>query len=673
MLKRASGLSPLFLIPLVLVLTVIGTAAATAQEPESVADDRADILLFEAETYLQEGRYRDAIPVLERLLVENPDRVDARESLVLAYRIWLTTVTDPPPELVRKAIAIYGEMLDLEPRNGPALDGVRMLSDRFNGPALTLLKGRQARASWDTATRAFDEQRFADAVTALRAVIAAEPDVPQVHRKLAEALRRSGASDDEVRMSYARTLNLNSGDVAALSAIAEMDAEMGLVERAEKTLRKAFELDESYGPTRVLLGRMEDSLAVSHPHPERFFYLGRLRLADKDYGGAVEYLKQAAELDSTSLDYTKYLGIAYFKQGNINDALGLLQEVREANPEDPDARYYIGSLLFDLRHYGLVVQELTPIASYGRYRGKIARMLGLSLARVQAHPDLAIVYLEQAIREGADDENLPCILGEQYVRVENWDDAERNFRKCLKDVPDHPAALLGLGLAADHAGRHAEAIDWLERFSADHPTAPSVLIRLGLSYLKDGRPDSAVARLRTAVLSDTAFSSLIGPDVRDTDILEIVFLVLMSGKNREDGIVVGEHLAKLTPENASYANNLAMAYADAGVNLDRALALARDANKRVPDNAGFLDTLGWTFARMRRFGEARKTLERAVELAKTEERRDLAEIYYHLGYLHAEMNQKEEAVAYLQMILEDDPNPLIEEAARELLEKLQAD
>ena len=86
-----------------------------------------------------------------------------------------------------------------------------------------------------------------------------------------------------------------------------------------------------------------------------------------------------------------------------------------------------------------------------------------------------------------------------------------------------------------------------------------------------------------------------------------------------------------------------MSYADADENPKRAYELAEKANRREPDKPVYLDTLGWTLLRLKRYDDAEKTLLRAISLAHEAGREDLSEIDYHLGYLYRLMAGHEEA------------------------------
>lgn len=72
------------------------------------------------------------------------------------------------------------------------------------------------------------------------------------------------------------------------------------------------------------------------------------------------------------------------------------------------------------------------------------------------------------------------------------------------------------------------------------------------------------------------------------------------------------------PDDPVLANAVAYSLAEAAVDLDRAEALVRISLEDQPDNADYLDTLGWVFCQQGRAAEGRAALERAKAAAWVE-------------------------------------------------------
>jgi TPR repeat protein len=81
-------------------------------------------------------------------------------------------------------------------------------------------------------------------------------------------------------------------------------------------------------------------------------------------------------------------------------------------------------------------------------------------------------------------------------------------------------------------------------------------------------------------------------------------------------------------------NNIAYEWSLGGRRLDEALAYAREATAKLPEEGAYQDTLGWALYRLRRYVEALPPLCRAAKLdpASPEIHAHLGDAYWHLGF-----------------------------------------
>lgn len=691
---RPGRLRALAIAGLCLLVLLVATRPLLAQEPEQrdiVRDtggegaaaggdaDRIDLLLFDAETWLAEGNWNEAVRTLEAVLRAERGRVEVWQALARACRMALDADSvrrDPAfaDSLALSAADAYRHVLELRPRDQSALNGLNLLAARFNSPVQNQLHSPGARRLWAEADSLRTAGAWARAAESLRLLGRLQPGVPAVQRLRGDALRRAGAPPEEIRRAFEQALRSNPADRAALVALARMDLAAGDTVSGEGRLRAAFELSPADTATQAALAALHDAgRPGSSEGAERLFYRGRLALARGDANRAAGYLGRAVAIDSAGADYRKFLGIAWYELRRFPEALDQLRVALWRQGDDRDIPFYIGACFFHLGHYEPAVAYLGPAANGHRPRGEAARLMALSLAHLEGQSGGVVFYLEQALREGSADPDIPCMLGEMYVRLDRWDDAERRFGECAALRPDHPAALLGQGLVADHRGHPGAAVGFLGRFLATQPASPAVLMRMGLAWLKLSQPDSALYCFRQVLASDTTFAELHPASLRETQVLDVVFIVLMAGRNTKDGIVVGERLVELEPANPGFANNLAMAYADAGHSLPRALELAERARAAGRDDPGVMDTVGWVLARMGRHREALRLLDEARRLTEADPRGNPSEIYFHLAWLLSDMKKTAEAIAWARKAIETADNPIVESGARELLEALEAE
>ena len=104
------------------------------------------------------------------------------------------------------------------------------------------------------------------------------------------------------------------------------------------------------------------------------------------------------------------------------------------------------------------------------------------------------------------------------------------------------------------------------------------------------------------------------------------------------------------PDNVTGANNLAWILAEQGTDLDRALALAKNACRHRTSSTAFLDTLGWVHIRRGDGESAAHALQQAVALDAHN-----PTYHYHLGLAHRLAGEPEQARAAFARAVELAP------------------
>jgi len=98
----------------------------------------------------------------------------------------------------------------------------------------------------------------------------------------------------------------------------------------------------------------------------------------------------------------------------------------------------------------------------------------------------------------------------------------------------------------------------------------------------------------------------------------------------------------MSPDYHNAMNYLGYMWADINRNLDEAAKHITKANELSPDNASYVDSLGWLYFRQGKFTEALAELQRAAELMKDEPD---STIHEHIGDTHQQLGQAAEAKA----------------------------
>lgn len=246
----------------------------------------------------------------------------------------------------------------------------------------------------------------------------------------------------------------------------------------------------------------------------------------------------------------------------------------------------------------VAAKRATMMGSVERANGNAARMMDLYSRAYQVAPTDRYV----ASMYG----NLQAELGDSALVRGAWDRAIRYYSEAVGNIEPHLAWIAhdGLGQGYLSTGDYARARDQLVAAARSNPYNADTHYNLAVAFSRLGKPDSAAEAY--------------------------------------------ERCLELEPGNIDAANNLAWLYAVGGENLDRALELALMATREAPD-ANHFDTLGWVYYKRGDLDNARRALERSVELGPRN-----VESMYHLAVVHMDGGNLNRARTLLARVIEID-------------------
>ena len=657
------GMRSLFMLATIAVLGVPWPLIASPETHPATVKDRVDLLLFEGELLLEEGKVSEAIASFTEVVSLEPERLDGHLLLARALTsALLSGEAEKPRALATEALTQYRWVLRHEPGHPEAAEGERLLTTRFLAPEEDLVS-EEARAAWTRGQEAMAASEYEDAAKAFEEAARLDPKSWSIHRAWGEALEKSG-EPRKALAAYEKAAEIDTDDPDLHVDLGRVLESLNRVDDAIRHYGEALDARENHAPaTQALLRLLADRQKLS---PAMRGLLGRAHLASGDAEKAIAILEPLVQ-DDPDRGLQKALATAYFLGGNDDRAEAIFTELQEGSPHDTEILYYLGAIRLRRGDLENGRRLLRSVLAINPEDASTLRLLGVSLSDEPGQEKEAINTLLRAEASGASIDGLSCILGTLYLRIDLPQRAHPEFLQCLQEKPEFTGAHLGLGLIADDLGRKGEAIGHLERYLAlEADPEPAAIFRLGVAYLRSGKDTEGFSTLRRLVVSRT--DSIPAPG--DVDLLEMTSFFLATVRRFEDAVFIGEMLLTRNPQNPIYNNNLAMTYADAKIKLERALQLAEKANRLDPENAGHLDTLGWALLRMQRFAEAESTLAASVRLAERAEADNPSEIYYHLGVLYRLTGRNAEAARALTRASENPPSPFLREEIQKLLDEV---
>ncbi len=262
----------------------------------------------------------------------------------------------------------------------------------------------------------------------------------------------------------------------------------------------------------------------------------------------------------------------------------------------------------------------------------------------------ALREYERGLELAPDHLNLLNSLGVCHGRLGNSAEALATFQKIAELDPDNLMAHYNLGYTHLLAGRLAEAEEALTRAAALSPNHFETLFHLGKTALELGHLDRALPALKRAGEmghSRPAVYRLLGE-------------ALMLAHDHQAALAAFKKAVKAAPNDAYALSALGALFVDLANDLEVARSLFQKSVEIDPTNSLYRQRLGRLLFTLGDFDGAEHHLKTAMEYGSR-----APEVQYQLGRLAEETGRPEEALAYFQAALEQDPayQPALERVA----------
>jgi tetratricopeptide (TPR) repeat protein len=184
-----------------------------------------------------------------------------------------------------------------------------------------------------------------------------------------------------------------------------------------------------------------------------------------------------------------------------------------------------------------------------------------------------------------------------------------------------------------------EVVDVLEDARKIVPDDFQINLYLGVGYGRLQRTDESLEALERAHRIDP----------KDLRAIVQLALVYDTHKRFAESDSLYEEALRIDGKNHLVLNNYAYSLADRGLQLERALEMARLAVDAQPNNPSYLDTIGWVYFRLGQYEQAELYIKKAVEQGEAS-----AVVHEHLGDVYYMIDEKEKALEQWNTALEMD-------------------
>ncbi len=441
----------------------------------------------------------------------------------------------------------------------------------------------------EVARRRLTRKDPAAAIEVLLAARKAAGDHAEIESVLGFAYLESGKKTEAID-AYRRALGVDPGELSLYSTLAHVLVESDRVDETMALLKQAGERRDAGAGFLVEVAELYGQVEKRSP-----------KVAETARAQALALLDRVALAKPTDPLVLNRLADRYAALGKKEQAEKYYQESRTQAPRNPLAA------------------------------ARLAEMY-LQSGRLKE----AAQQLEALRREDPTNPAPQYFLGLVAFEEREFDRAAEFFRRTLLLDSNHEAAHLDLVASLLSDGKAAEALEAAQKARAK--IKPSFRLEF-LTALAHGRLKEYEVAFESFQAAEKIAKET-DPKLIDNRFLFQVGAVLEEGHREE---LAEQYLLRSLEMKHDFApalNHLGYMWADKGTNLERARTMIDEAVKLDPENAAYLDSLGWVIFKMGKPAEALPWLEKAAKLLEKEPD---ATVFEHIGDVLAALKRWDEA------------------------------
>lgn len=312
---------------------------------------------------------------------------------------------------------------------------------------------------------------------------------------------------------------------SVLPAVRVAHAQSNVVNFLEQA-RKAEKTGDYQAAERVYL----QALAIAPGNLETLKRLGVLQQTELKFSESVESFKQVLAHDAQYPDVNFFLGVSYFGENEINEAIRWFELELTTSKPHPRCRYYLAlalqaagrieesisqlnravannpkdaDALYQLAriYKNASLQSIESLKALDQDSFQLHALMGEVYADEERHAE-AIKEYQAALAKRPDATGIHYAIGVAYWVQHQLDAAKKEFMDALKENPNDALTNLYLGDIAVHDQRFTEAHGYLRVAEKGRPNMPQLHVLLGKCYRGENEPEKAKTEFLAAIQAD---------------------------------------------------------------------------------------------------------------------------------------------------------------------------
>ena len=387
---------------------------------------------------------------------------------------------------------------------------------------------------------------------------------------------------------------------------------------------------------------------ISDEDPRYLIALAKLVLSQNNINESISLFIKAYEKDKSRIDILEEAANLSLRSRQLDKARSLYKQLIDF---DKNNAYYLSTYIDLIVMSGDYINGINALESLIDIEGETAErlsQLGILYYKMENIVKAKPLFIK-LINMNHFDVTIMHFLSNIYLEESILDSAGIIANQIIFHHPSDPRGYLDAALAELNNENPLGAIKILEPVNKKFFNEFSIQYLLGSSYQQLEEYDKATIVLRQSLK--------IYPESRGARHTLAIASDALNYWNESDSLYEG--LIASDTNDVQALNNYSYSLVERNIHLNKALEMAKKAIELEPDNAAYLDTIGWIYYKMDNIDKALSFIRKSVELDNNN-----AIVLEHLGDVLIAKNQIQEAIIYYLKALDiDKDNEILQQKA----------
>lgn len=307
----------------------------------------------------------------------------------------------------------------------------------------------------------------------------------------APALRAQG--DVRSLLEQARTAE-KTGDYQAAERV--YLRALGIAPGNLETLKRFGVLQQTELKFMESIESFKQVIARDAQYPEVNFFLGVSYFGENEINEAIRWFELELATPKPHPRCRYYLALALQAAGRIDESISQLNRSVAADPKDADALYQVARI-----YKNASLQAIERLKALDQDSFQLHALMGEVYADDERYAE-AIKEYQAALAKRPDATGIHYAIGVAYWVQHQLDAAKKEFMDALKENPNDALTNLYLGDIAVHDQGFTEALGYLSVAERGQPNMPQLHVLLGKCYRGENEPEKAKNEFLAAIQAD---------------------------------------------------------------------------------------------------------------------------------------------------------------------------